>query len=67
MTKKRYIKLLMAHGYTRNEARDAARAVALINDAYSQLNKFQKISGDAIRFPLDSYSDDIKSRSEWWW
>lgn len=43
MTKKRYIKLLMAHGIPRNDARSMAQNVQYYNEMYARENHREKL------------------------
>ena len=49
MTRKRFIKLCMAEGMSRNEARSNADFVVLCNKAVAEHNKGLKASGSAFR------------------
>lgn len=56
MTKKRFIKLLMSQGYSRNEAREYAEAVKRFNVEAAELNKIEKQTGSPWRENMHSYS-----------
>lgn len=60
MTKKRYIKLLMSRGFSRNEAREMAWDIAFINKGFSRYNKAQKAEGKTGRLRLETYLGDYE-------
>ena len=55
MTRKRFIKLCMADGESRNEARVTANFVLMENQKRARINKYWKARGDVYRFPVCSY------------
>lgn len=56
MKKKRFIKLLMSQGYSRNDAREYAEAVKRFNVEAAELNKIEKQTGSPWRENMYSYS-----------
>lgn len=56
MKKKRFIKLLMSQGYSRNEAREYAEAVKRFNVEAAELNKIEKQTNSPQRENMYSYS-----------
>lgn len=56
MTRKRFIKLLMSEGYSRNEARDNAEFISCVTRRACMANKIRKISGNEIRVDFSNYS-----------
>lgn len=52
MAKKRYIKLLTAHGIPRNNARSMAQNVQYYNEMYARENHREKISGTGNRHTI---------------
>lgn len=55
MTRKRFIKLCMADGESRNEARVTANFVLMANDIAKRQNEYWKSYGDTYRMPYESY------------
>ena len=55
MTRKRFIKLCMANGESRDEARALANFVLMENEESARINKRWKAWGDTLRFPMSSY------------
>ena len=60
MKKKRFIKLVMSRGFSRNEAREYVRSVAYINKGFSRYNKVQKANGHPYRLRLEAYSREYE-------
>ncbi|MGN1409696.1 MAG: hypothetical protein ACI4XJ_05925 [Eubacteriales bacterium] len=58
MTRKRYIKLLMSKGYSRNSAREEADLIVAYNNRISNINKVNKIIKNRDRAPYLSYDFD---------
>lgn len=56
MKKKRFIKLLMSRGYSRNEAREYAEAIKRFNVEAAEVNKTEKQTGSPWRENMHSYS-----------
>ena len=61
MKKKRYIKLLMSRGMSRNDARTYAEWVIWHNLQANQINRFGKSCGSEYRIDFLSYEVDYKS------
>ncbi len=57
MTQKRYIKLLMAKGMSRNAARSRVRQLEFMNDVIRQENKYNKERGFKKRHTSFAYAD----------
>lgn len=55
MKRKRFIKLSMAHGNSRDQARRAANYIAWKNQVDASDNKFEKESGRLYRLPMANY------------
>lgn len=55
MTRKRFIKLCMADGESRNEARVTANFVLMENEIVMRRNKYWKYFEDIWRHPMQSY------------
>ena len=55
MKRKRFIKLSMAHGNSRDQARRAANYIAWKNQADASVNKVEKESGRMYRLPMLGY------------
>lgn len=56
MTRKRFIKLLMSEGFSRNEARNNAKFIADVTRCACRANKIRKILGNEIRVDFKNYS-----------
>lgn len=56
MTRKRFIKLLMSEGYSRNEARDNAEFISCVTRRACMANKIRKMLGNEIRVDFSNYS-----------
>lgn len=55
MKKKRFIKLVMSRGFSRNEAREMVRSIQYINEGFSDFNKIMKSEGKPDRFRPEAY------------
>lgn len=60
MTRKRFIKLCMANGESRNEARVTANFVLMENKNRARINKMWKAWGDTFRLPMSSYEKEAR-------
>lgn len=60
MKKKRFIKLFMSRGFSRNEARERAQSIVYINEGFSNYNKIMKAEGSPDRFRLETYSGEYE-------
>lgn len=61
MTRKRFIKLCMAYGESRNEARVTANFVLMDNKTIMRINRMYKSFGDTFRLPMSSYEKEARS------
>lgn len=60
ISRKRFIKLCMAHGYGRNPARRFASAEGLDNRIKSEYNRLNKMLGQPTRKRMSSYADTVR-------
>ena len=66
MKKKRFIKLLMSQGYSRNDAREYAEAVKRFNVEAAEVNKNEKQTGSPWRENMHSYSRLYENEFSGW-
>ncbi len=63
MKQKRFIKLLMGQGYSRNSARRIVRSSIVYKNFVNQENAYLKTQGESWRMTSETYADKWKSIS----